>query len=126
MPYVPAKPQAGTAKQRYLILAVGISVVGHFGMLSCFYFCALGLQLGDLAPGYWTHLLLIPGASALSAEAAVPDSGCGNQRGGTFWNVVLLLLLRTGIAAGRPRSRLLDTPATHSRRFCFISRSGGT
>jgi uncharacterized membrane protein YbhN (UPF0104 family) len=59
-------------KRRYLFAAVGISVLGHFCMLSCFFFCSLGLQIGEAAPGYWAHLLLIPGAELVGALFPTP------------------------------------------------------
>lgn len=61
---------------RVLALTIGISVVGHFGMLSTFYLCALGLNLGDAAPDYWAHLLLIPGAE-LAAVIPLFPGGVG-------------------------------------------------
>ena len=59
-------------KRGFLIAAVGMSVFGHFCMLSCFYFCSLGLQLGEAAPGYWAHLLLIPGAELIGSLFPTP------------------------------------------------------
>ena len=67
-------------KRRVLLVAVGISVVGHFGMLSCFYFCAQALQWGDAAPGYWAHLLLIPIAELAGVVVPLPG-GVGALEG---------------------------------------------
>lgn len=59
-------------RPRVLWLAVGMSVVGHLGMLSSFYFCAQALQSGAAAPGYFQHLLLIPGAELASVVVPLP------------------------------------------------------
>ncbi len=67
-------------KRRVLLVAVGISLVGHFGMLSCFYFCAQALRLGEAAPDYWAHLLLIPGAELAGVIVPVPG-GVGALEG---------------------------------------------
>jgi uncharacterized membrane protein YbhN (UPF0104 family) len=63
-----------------VIASVLVSIVGHFGMLSSFYFCAQALQLGAAAPGYWAHLLLIPGAE-LAAVALPLPGGVGVLEG---------------------------------------------
>ncbi|MGE3316791.1 MAG: lysylphosphatidylglycerol synthase transmembrane domain-containing protein, partial [Planctomycetaceae bacterium] len=63
-----------------VIASVLVSIVGHFGMLSSFYFCAQALQLGNAAPGYWAHLLLIPGAE-LAAVALPLPGGVGVLEG---------------------------------------------
>lgn len=60
-------------KRRYLVIAVAISIVGHFGILTCFYLCAQGLQLQESAPGFWAHLLFIPGAEL--AGVFIPTPG---------------------------------------------------
>lgn len=67
--------------RRGVVLAsVIVSIIGHFGMLSSFYFCAQALQLGIAAPGYWAHLLLIPGAE-LAAVALPLPGGVGVLEG---------------------------------------------
>lgn len=55
-----------------LVLTVLISIVGHFGTLSSFYFCALAINAGNAAPGYWTQLLLIPMAELFAFIVPVP------------------------------------------------------
>ena len=67
-------------RRRVVIISVAVSIVGHFGMLSSFYFCARALQLGSAAPGYWEHLLLIPGAE-LAAVALPLPGGVGVLEG---------------------------------------------
>ena len=59
-------------RPRVVWLAVGISLIGHFGMLSSFYFCALALQSGPAAPTYWEHLMLIPGAELAAVFVPLP------------------------------------------------------
>ena len=59
-------------RRNVLIVAVGISLLGHIGMLSSFYFCSLALQTGDAAPGYTAHLMLIPSAELASVFIPLP------------------------------------------------------
>jgi uncharacterized protein (TIRG00374 family) len=54
-----------------LLSTVVISALGHFGMLSCFYFCARAIQ-SPAAPGYWAHLMLIPGAELFAVVLPLP------------------------------------------------------
>jgi uncharacterized membrane protein YbhN (UPF0104 family) len=67
-------------QRRVLFISVAVSIVGHFGMLSSFYFCAQALQADNAAPGYWAHLLLIPGAE-LAAVALPLPGGVGVLEG---------------------------------------------
>ncbi len=59
-------------RRAIVVLTVLISIVGHFGTLSSFYFCALAINAGNAAPGYWTQLLLIPMARTLCLRGAGP------------------------------------------------------
>jgi uncharacterized membrane protein YbhN (UPF0104 family) len=59
-------------RRAVLIMTVLISIVGHFGTLSSFYYCALAINAGDAAPGYWTQLLLIPIAELFAFVIPVP------------------------------------------------------
>jgi hypothetical protein len=68
------------SRRRVLVLAVLISIVGHFGMLTGFYFCAQAVQAGPATPGYWAHLLLIPGAEVGAVFVPVP-AGLGALEG---------------------------------------------
>jgi glycosyltransferase 2 family protein len=68
------------SRRRVLVLCVIISIVGHFGMLSGFYFCSRAVQAGAAAPGYWGHLLLIPGAEVGAVFVPVP-AGLGAFEG---------------------------------------------
>ena len=60
------------AKRRIIVAAVGISLIGHFGMLTCFYLCAQALHLGAAAPDYWGNLVFIPGAELASVLVPMP------------------------------------------------------
>jgi glycosyltransferase 2 family protein len=68
------------SRGRVLVFCVIISIVGHFGMLSGFYFCSRAVQAGAAAPGYWGHLLLIPGAEVGAVFIPVP-AGLGAFEG---------------------------------------------
>jgi glycosyltransferase 2 family protein len=68
------------ARRRVLVVAVLISIAGHFGMLSGFYFCAKAVQAGPATPGYWAHLLLVPGAEVGAVFIPVP-AGLGAFEG---------------------------------------------
>jgi len=59
-------------RRAILVLTVLISIVGHFGTLSSFYYCALAINAGNAAPGYWTQLLLIPIAELFAFVVPVP------------------------------------------------------
>lgn len=63
-----------------LVLAVLISIAGHFGMLSAFYLCSQAIQPGAAAPGYWGHLMLIPGAELAGVLIPLPG-GVGALEG---------------------------------------------
>ena len=57
-------------------------------MLSCFFFCSLGLQLGNAAPGYWAHLLLIPGAELFGSLVPTPGGvGALEAAVGYFYSI---------------------------------------
>ena len=62
------------SRGRVLVFCVLMSVVGHIGMLSGFYFCALAVKAGPAAPGFWEHLLLIPGAELAAVFIPVPGA----------------------------------------------------
>jgi len=68
------------SRGRVLVFCVIISIVGHFGMLSGFYFCSQAVRAGAAAPGYWGHLLLIPGAEVGAVFVPVP-AGLGAFEG---------------------------------------------
>jgi uncharacterized protein (TIRG00374 family) len=68
------------SRRRVLVVAVLLSIVGHFGMLSGFYFCAQAVRGGPATPGYWAHLLLVPGAEVGGVFIPVP-AGLGAVEG---------------------------------------------
>jgi glycosyltransferase 2 family protein len=68
------------SRKRIMWLAVAISIVGHFGMLSSFYYCALALNPADVVPGYAAHLLFMPAAEIASMVPIVPG-GVGALEG---------------------------------------------
>jgi uncharacterized protein (TIRG00374 family) len=87
-------------RRSILVLTVLISIVGHFGTLSSFYFCGLAINAGKAAPGYWTQLLLIPMAELFAFVVPVPG-GVGAQEWGIgyYYKVANVAL---GIAAVTP------------------------
>lgn len=60
------------SKPRILWIAVGVSIVGHFAMLSSFYFCALAVWPAESVPDYAAHLLFMPAAEIASMAPIVP------------------------------------------------------
>lgn len=68
------------AKPLVVLSAVGISICGHFGMLTSFYWCALAVNRADVIPGYVAHLLFIP-AAELAAMAPIVPGGVGALEG---------------------------------------------
>jgi glycosyltransferase 2 family protein len=68
-------------RRAVLVMTVLISIVGHFGTLSSFYYCGLAIRAGNAAPGYWTQLLLIPIAELFAFIIPVPG-GIGVLEGG--------------------------------------------
>jgi glycosyltransferase 2 family protein len=63
-----------------VVMTVLLSVVGHFGMISSFYFCACAVVGSGTAPDYVTHLLLIPLAEIIGVIVPVPG-GIGALEG---------------------------------------------
>jgi hypothetical protein len=84
------------SRGRVLVFCVIISVAGHFGMLSGFYFCSRAVQAGPAGPGYWAHLLLIPGAEVGAVFIPVPGAL------GTFEALVSRCYEVANEAAGMP------------------------
>jgi glycosyltransferase 2 family protein len=68
------------SRRRILVLTVLLSIVGHFGMLTSFYLCSRAIHEERAAPGYWEHLLLIPGAEVFAVVLPVPG-GVGTLEG---------------------------------------------
>ena len=60
------------SRGRVLVFCVILSIVGHFGKLSGFYFCSRAVQAEPVAPDWCGHLLLIPGAEVGAVVVPVP------------------------------------------------------
>jgi uncharacterized membrane protein YbhN (UPF0104 family) len=60
------------SRPRVLFAALGISVVGHFGMISSFYFAARAISGTLFMPDYLSHLFFIPAAEFVGVVAPVP------------------------------------------------------
>lgn len=60
------------ARPRVLFAAVGISILGHLGILSTFYLGALALHPAGDMPGYWSHLQFIPAAELVGVIIPLP------------------------------------------------------
>lgn len=60
------------SKRKVVVLAVVMSIVGHLGMLSSFYFCSRALRLDEIAPNYTTHLLIVPAAEVGASFVPLP------------------------------------------------------
>jgi hypothetical protein len=68
------------SKRNVLVVAVVISLAGHFGMLSAFYCCARAMNPAEGIPGYWAHLQFIPMAELFSVLVPLPG-GVGALEG---------------------------------------------
>jgi hypothetical protein len=60
------------SRPRVIWLAVAISIAGHFGTLSSFYFAAIALSPTDAVPDYFAHLLFMPAAELAGMIPIVP------------------------------------------------------
>ena len=60
------------SRPRVIWLAMLISIAGHFGMLSSFFFCGLALWPASAVPDYFAHLLSMPAAELVSMVPIVP------------------------------------------------------
>ena len=68
------------SRRAVVILTVLISIVGHFGVISSFFLCALAVSSSDLVPDYATHLFLIPLAEIIGVIVPLPG-GVGALEG---------------------------------------------
>jgi uncharacterized membrane protein YbhN (UPF0104 family) len=89
-------------RRAVLVATVLISIVGHFGTLSSFYYCALAINAGDAAPSYWTQLLLIPIAELFAFIVPVPG-GIGVLEGavGQCYALAIKALGIAGVTAAQ-------------------------
>lgn len=67
-------------RRRVVALTLVLSVFGHFGIISSFYFCARAIAAAADVPGYATHLLLIPLAEIVGVIVPTPG-GLGALEG---------------------------------------------
>ena len=104
------------SRGRVLVFCVIISIVGHFGMLSGFYFCSRAVKAGAAAPGYWGHLLLIPGAEVGAVFVPVP-AGIG-----AFEGLVARSYEVANEAAGMPVPAVASAGSGRCDRDCVSGR----
>lgn len=64
------------SQPRVLFVALGISVVGHLGTISSFYFSAKAVSGASFVPGYAPHLFFIP-AAELAGIVPLTPGGVG-------------------------------------------------
>jgi uncharacterized protein (TIRG00374 family) len=60
------------SRRGVVILTVLISVVGHFGVISSFFLCALAVSSPEMMPGYVAHLFMIPLAEIFGVIVPLP------------------------------------------------------
>ncbi len=68
------------SRRRIVALTMVLSVFGHFGIISSFYFCARAIAPAIDVPSYATHLLLIPLAEIVGVIVPTPG-GLGALEG---------------------------------------------
>ena len=59
-------------QKRAIFASMGLSLVGHFGMISSFYFSARAVGGNNFVPSYLAHLFFIPAAEFVGVVAPVP------------------------------------------------------
>lgn len=70
------------SRVRVLWLCLIVSLLGHFSMLSAFYFCAAAVNPPGAIPGYFEHLLFMP-AAELAGMIPLFPGGVGALEGVT-------------------------------------------
>ena len=60
------------SRKRILVLSLAVSVIGHFGMLSAFYFCGRAVSPLAECPGYISHLQFVPAAELAGVVVPLP------------------------------------------------------
>ena len=71
-------------KPQVVIGAAALGLLGHFGFLTVFYFCAQSLHSGQVYPGFIDHIVGLPLPEALSAAVPSPG-GVGALEGAVAW-----------------------------------------
>jgi hypothetical protein len=112
------------SRGRILIAAILISIVGHFGMLSSFYFCSRAIQAGSAAPGYWAHLLLIPGAEVAAVFVPTP-AGVGALEGGVeLWYGIANEAAKVPVSAAAAKGAGLATAFAYRAITLLVAAIG--
>lgn len=71
-------------RPQVLMGAALLALIGHFGFLTSFYFCAKSIHQGVTIPGYVDHIVGLPLPEALSAAVPSPG-GLGALEGAVAW-----------------------------------------
>ena len=71
--------------KKYVVIgAAAFGLLGHFGFLAVFYFCAVSMHSGQSYPGFVDHIVGLPLPEALSAAVPTPG-GVGALEGAVAW-----------------------------------------
>jgi len=73
------------SRRRVLIAAVLLSVPGHLGILSSFYFCSRALFPAESVPNYVEHLQIVPAAELAGVLAFFMPGGVGALEEALAW-----------------------------------------
>lgn len=112
------------SKSRVLWTAVAISVVGHFAMLSSFYFCALSLSPAEGVPDFAAHLLFMP-AAEIAAMVPIVPGGIGALEGAiAYFYGKAGFAEGTGLLTGLAYRVISVLLAALGAAYFFLSSSG--
>lgn len=71
-------------KPQIVFGAAAMGLLGHFGFLTAFYFCAQSIHQGQSIPGFIDHIVGLPLPEAVSAAVPIPG-GIGVLEGAVAW-----------------------------------------
>lgn len=71
-------------KPQIVVGAAILGLIGHFGFLSCFYFCAESFHKGQVIPGFIDHVVGLPLPEAIGAAIPTPG-GVGGLEAAVAW-----------------------------------------
>lgn len=71
-------------KPQVVVGAASLGLLGHFGFLAVFYFCAVAIHTGQVYPGFVDHVVGLPLPEAVSAAVPTPG-GVGALEGAVRW-----------------------------------------
>ena len=71
-------------RPQIVIGAAALGLLGHFGFLTSFFFCAQALHTGQVVPGFIDHVVGLPLPEAISAAVPTPG-GVGALEGAVAW-----------------------------------------